>query len=254
MRDYRQTRLADLLLPLLLLPLLLLGLLIPTPAPAQETRLFGGGEWDFESGFYFATINQDGRSQYVGVGNGWSTVVILEEYGVPAFNENQNPANLTSGVRSQEISMTFRDGKGWLFRTVNVPSNHRIRFEADIKAEYGETPPIPSVLVDPTGGTSPTGPNVMKWLHPEIPDPEPGTPLGVFQRVEHEAVVPGGRVTLFLGVERDVAGPGSATFMVDNVEIWDLGPAATPTPTATPVPTPSPTPTPGAHGANWLIY
>lgn len=220
-----------------------LVLLAAGPAWSQGTRLFGGGDWDFENGFYFETFNQDGRTQFFGIGVNWDTAVILEEFGVPAFNENKNTANLTSGAHSQEISMTFRDGKGWIHRTINVPANHRIRFEADVKAEYGETPPIPSMIIDPTGGTNPQGPNTIRWTHPEVPDDEPGSPLGLFKRIKHAEVIPGGRVTLFIGVERDIAGDGAATFMVDNVEVWDEGPVVTPTPTPAPEP-----------NATWLLY
>ncbi len=217
-----------------------------------QTLLYSGGEWDFESGFYWTPHMLAGQCsnpppgaepwcvpsyKTVTLGNGWAHYVsfpppdwtgppydwtVSYHYGVASINENQFPPNCSRGVRSQEITMTYAHGVGIVYRKVSVPAGHRIRFEADNKYTPSATgwPDIEGWMgLDPTGNTNPKASSVQwdRW--------DSYSPL-TWHRTREEIDATGLTVTLFIMAVLRLPSPEGGTFMIDNVEVYDLGPSA----------------------------
>jgi hypothetical protein len=231
------------------LPAVLLMCWFATASPAQ-TLLYSGGEWDFESGFYFVTHMLAGQcsnpppgghqscvpadyNETVGHGwlhyasfppPDWTGSVPIDwttpgHWGVAQLNENQFQPNVSRGIRSQEITMTCANGVGMIYRQVSVPPGHRIRFEADSKytPSSDEWPNIEAWMgLDPTGNTNPETASVQ-WFRWD------GTTPLTWHRTREEIDASGPIITLFIMMANREPPCEGSTFMIDNVEVFDLG-------------------------------
>lgn len=194
-------------------------------AGAQSRVLYSGGEWDFESGFYF--IQEFDRIGSVGNGwRWWSDKLAYNNqfYGFGTHNENKNPVNVSRGIRSQEITMTCATGWAGVYRTVTVPANHRIRIEFDARTTWSEVQALIFCGVNVSGAT-----DYAYDSHSTVWHPWGGEP-GPWKRVSVTVTSAGPRLTVFIAERHEYPSCQGATFLFDNVEIFDDGPAATPTP------------------------
>lgn len=198
--------------------------------------LYSGGSWDFEQGFYQVQIFD--RPGYVGnEWSWWSTKLEYngQTYGFGVHNENKNPVNISRGVRSQETTMTCATGWAGLFRTCDVPVNHIIRIEYDARTTWSEVPALVFTGTDPTGGRDTAyNSTSTQWT---LWNGQPGN----WVRVRKTIVSSTSRLTLFIALRHEYPSCSGATFLFDNVEVFDDGPAGsmTPTPTGTPTTTPT---------------
>ena len=217
-----------------------------------ETLLYSGGQWDFEVGFYNTPHMMAGQNapccpqacedprdicpvsadKLAWVGHGWThwasfpTWPTNSYWGSVAFNENQFQANVSRGVRSQEFSMTFVKGIGVIYRTTTVPAAHRIRVKAMMKFTPNEPhfPPVQHSLgLDPTGGTDPQAPTVQ-WFDWDESTPSPPQPSRVFNQTSETVDCMGNTLTIFIRQLALDASSAGQTFMIDDVEVFDVGP------------------------------
>jgi len=213
--------------------------------------LYCGGEWDFEAGAYFTTHHLAGQSsgppgggnvttvppnKWAHVAEGWThwasfpTWPTAGHWGVCSFNENKNPANVYRGHRSQELTMTCANGDGVIYKKAEVPQGHLIRVEAYMKfTPNGDARAVEHAIgIDPRGGTDPTSGNVQ-WTNWQEQIPSPPQPDRVFNRGTAEAVSQGPVITVFIRQRAYEPPCQGQTFMIDNVKVYDLGPAETAT-------------------------
>lgn len=208
-----------------------LAALLFLSAGAQSQPLYSGGQWDFENGFYsFPQYDRIGT-----VGNGWrwwSDKLLYDNqyFGFGSHNENKNPDNVSRGIRSQEITMTCATGWAGMYRTITVPANRRIRIQYDARTTYSETPALIFTGTNISGATDFAYNSASTVWHPWGGEPGP------WKKVIVTVVSAGTRLTVFIAERHEYPSCQGATFLFDNVEVFDDGPAATPTPTLTPTP------------------
>lgn len=204
--------------------------------------LYSGGQWDFEAGFQqIQVFDRIGH-----VGNGWSwwserLAYNGQFYGFGSINENKNLDNVSRGLRSQEITMTCATGWAGIYRTAAVPAGHAIRITYDARTTWSEFNVVIYTGINLTGGSDyARDSTTTSW------EPWGGQP-GPFVKVSRTVVSTGPQMTFFIAMIHTYPSCTGATFMVDNVEVFDDGPAvATATPTHTLTPSPTPTHTPSA--------
>jgi len=207
-------------------------LLILSTMAGQAEVLYSGGQWDFESGFYYPTI----YDRIGGVGNGWQwwsdkLEYNGETYGFGNLNENKNMANVSSGVRSQEITMTWSTGWAGIYRTFDVPAGHRIRVEYDAKTTWSETLAVVYLGINLDGGTDHSRTSPTTTWYPWGHDWGPESPPGVFYHMSQTVISTGPRMTVFLAELHEYPSRSGATEMLDNVQVFDDGSIDAPTPT-----------------------
>jgi hypothetical protein len=178
-----------------------------------------GGSWDMEEGFYEWPSPYERFGGFVA--NGWDWFVKAYEPeavhpNAPRLNENQNPANVYSGGRSQEISFDHRVGEAGIFRTVSATPGHRYQIEA-----WAKYAPSPSGLqlylgVDLSGGTNFEA-ETVRW------QPWRDTTPDWWVATQETVVATGNQMTIFLRAVHPVAELGGNT-MFDTVSVTDLGP------------------------------
>jgi hypothetical protein len=176
----------------------------PRPQADCTGALHCGGEWDFETGFYFTPHMLAGQcagppgggnvscvpaDKQAHVAVGWSHWAAFPDWptfgywGTVSFNENKNCDNVYRGNRSQELTMTFANGVGVIYKQAAVPVDHRIRVEAYMKfTPNGSAPDVEHAIgIDPSGGTNPASPDVQ-WIIWQQQTPSPPQPAGVFNQ------------------------------------------------------------------------
>jgi hypothetical protein len=233
-------------------------LLLGSLSGQAETPLYSGGEWDFENGFYFTEHMLAGQvaspcgehsscdqshcptghvfcvpgDKTAWVGNGWLHWASFPTWETPgfwgcaSFNLNQNQANVSRGVRSQEITMTCANGVGVIYRQAAVPPGHRIRVKAMMKFTPNDPdfPPVQHSLgLDPTGGTDPEAATVQ-WFDWDEQTPSPPQPSRVFNETTETIDCPGNLLTIFIRQLAPEPPCVGQTFMIDDVEVFDVGP------------------------------
>jgi len=217
------------------------------PATECVDTLYCGGEWDFEAGSYFTPHHLAGQSagppdgsdvssipadKWAHVGIGWAHWASFPTWptggfwGVCSFNENKNPYNVHRGNRSQELTMTCANGIGVIYKRAAVPAGHHIKVVAYMKyTPNGEARDVEHAIgIDPAGETDPTSPNIQWTLWQEqVPSPPQGP--RVFNRGTAEAVAVEPAITVFIRQRAFEPPCEGQTFMIDNVKVYDLGPA-----------------------------
>lgn len=224
------------------------GQTCPRPAAECSSTLHCGGEWDFEAGFYFTSHHLAGQCAgppgggnvfcipadkwaHVAVGwTHWASFPTWETggyWGTCSFNENKNCDNVFRGNRSQELTMTCANGIGVIYKSAVVPVSHRIGVEAYMKfTPNGDAPDVEHAIgIDPSGGTNPASSGVQ-WTLWQEQTPSPPQPAGAFNKGTAEAVSLGPTITVFIRQQAFEPPCQGQTFMIDNVRILDLGPAA----------------------------
>lgn len=223
-----------------------LGQTCPLPPADCTGALHCGGEWDFENGFYETAhylagqcdappgggnescVPADKKSY---VGTGWTHWASFPTWPTPgywgtcSFNENKNCANVFRGNRSQELTMTFANGVGVIYKQAAVPAGHHIQVEAFMKFTPNEEgwPDVEHAIgIDPSGGTDPASPSV-EWTIWQEQVPSPPQPASVFNRGTAETVAQGSTITVFIRQRAFEPNGQGQTFMIDNVRIFDLG-------------------------------
>jgi hypothetical protein len=236
----------------------LFAVLIVCPASTvAETLLYSGGEWDFESGFYFTTHMRAGQNaspcgmhdscdqslcdkghvtcvpadKWAQVGNGWHhwagfpTWETPGFWGICSFNANQFMPNVSRGVNSQELTMTCANGIGLIYRQADVPAGHCIRVTAEMR--FGENmPDWPDVKhhlgLDPTGNTDPQA-DTVQWFAWDESQPAEKLPDSAFNHTSEIIHVPDGTLTIFIRMMAIEPNCHGQTFMIDDVRVYDLG-------------------------------
>lgn len=134
----------------------------------------------------------------------------------PRLNENQNPANVYRGQRSQEISFDYRHGEAGIWRTLAVTPNHRYLIEA--WARYAPSPGGVQLYlgVDLAGGTNFKAATVA-WYPWRDMTPD------WWIATQETVIATGDTMTIFLRAVHPVAEPGGNT-MFDTVSVTDRGP------------------------------
>lgn len=223
-----------------------------------ETVLHSGGEWDFETGFYWTPHILAGQNaspcgehptcdqsycptgnvscvpadKLAWVGHGWIHWASFPTWETPgfwgcaSFNENQNQANVSRGVRSQEITLTCANGIGLVYKQATVPAAHRIRVKAMMKFTPNDPtfPPVQHALgLDPTGNTDPQA-STVQWFDWDEQTPSPPQPSRVFNHTSETIDCLDNTLTIFIRQLAPEPPCMGQTFMIDDVEVFDVGP------------------------------
>lgn len=213
----------------------------PLPPADCTGALYCGGEWDFEAGFTFTPHMLAGQCAGPGGGGavscvpadklahvavGWRHWASFPTWQTPgfwgtvAFNENKNCDNVYRGNRSQELTMTCANGAGVIYKQAAVAPQRRIRVQAMMKfTPNGAFPDVEHALgIDPAGGTDPASPGIQWaiWNQPAA---------GRFNAAAVEAVSGGSIITVLIRQRAFEPSCEGQTFMIDDVKVFDLGPA-----------------------------
>lgn len=217
------------------------GQTCPLPAAQCAGTLHCGGEWDFEAGYAFSPHMLAGQCAgppgggafscvpgdklaHVAVGwSHWASFPTWETpgyWGTVAFNENKNCDNVHRGNRSQELTMTCANGVGVIYKQAVVPPTRRIRVQAMMKfTPNGPTLDVEHALgIDTGGGTDPTS-SAIQWTIWNQPV------TGTFNQATIDATTTGSMMTVFIRQRAFEPACEGQTFMIDNVQVLDLGPA-----------------------------